>query len=129
MDFYDIFVAIENSPIGTWVRDSSRGLPLINAAHIIAVAMVFGTIFIVDLRLMGVASRNRAVTRVAPALLNWTWFGFALAVVTGLLLFAANATTFYSNDQFWFKIGALALAGINMLVFEVLTIRNVEQWD
>ena len=129
MDFYDIFVAIEASPIGTWVRDSSRGLPLINAVHIIAVAMVFGTIFIVDLRLLGVASRNRAFTKVATDLLKWTWIGFALAVVTGLLLFAANATTFYSNTQFWFKMGALALAGINMFVFELVIIRNVEEWD
>jgi len=129
MDFYDIFVAIENSPIGTWVRNSSHGLPLINAAHIIAVAMVFGTIFVVDLRLLGLQARNRAFTRVAGDLLKWTWAGFALAVVTGLLLFAANATTFYSNTQFWFKMGALALAGINMFVFEFLTIRNVEEWD
>lgn len=129
MDFYDIFVAIENSPVGTWVRNSAHGLPLINAAHIIAVAMVFGTIFVVDLRLLGLQARNRAFTTVARDLLKWTWFGFALAVVTGLLLFAANATTFYSNTEFWFKMGALALAGVNMFIFEVITVRSVEEWD
>lgn len=42
---------------------------------------------------------------------------------------SANATTFYVNTQFWLKMGAIALAGLNMFIFELLTVKTVAAWD
>lgn len=129
MDFYQIFSGIEATGIATWVRESLYGLPIVNALHVISIALVFGTIFVVDLRLVGWQSVTRPFTNVAGDLLKWTWLGFAVALVTGLLMFSANATTFYVNTQFQLKLAAIALAGINMMVFELVTVRSVSQWD
>jgi hypothetical protein len=129
MDLYGIFAAIEASGVGTWVRETLNVLPVINALHVVAVAIVFGTIFIVDLRLLGFPNTQRSFKAVGTEVLKWTWAGFALALATGFLMFAANATTFYGNTQFWLKMGALLLAGINMAVFEFITITNVDEWD
>lgn len=129
MDFYDFFAAIEATPIATWVRTGLNVLPFINVAHIVAVALVFGTIFMVDMRLIGLQSVTRPVTRVARDLLKWTWVGFGIAAVTGLLMFSANATTFYINTQFQLKMVVLVLAGLNMVVFELITARSIADWD
>lgn len=129
MDFYQIFSAIEQSGLAAWVRESMLALPIINAIHVVGVALVFGTIGIVDMRLIGIQSVSRRYSHVAHELLKWTWLGFAFALITGLLMFAANATTFYSNTQFWVKMGLIVLAGINMMVFELVTVRNVKEWD
>lgn len=129
MDMHAVFAAIEASAVGYWMRESSNVLPFVNALHIIAVAIVFGTIFVVDLRLLDFPNTNRAFTRVAHDGLKWTWAGFALAVISGLLMLASNATTFYGNTQFWWKMAALALAGLNMFIFELLTVRTVAAWD
>lgn len=129
MDFYQFFSSIEQTGIASWVRESLIILPIVNALHVVGIALVFGTIFIVDLRLIGIPTATRPFTRVARELLHWTWAGFALALITGLLMFAANATTFYINTQFQLKMVALLLAGLNMAVFEFLTVRSVAGWD
>jgi len=129
MDLYAIAQAIENSAVGITVRDSLYLLPIINVFHVIAIALVFGTISVVDLRLLGVPSNSRSLKAISHDLLKWTWLGFGLAVVTGSLMVAANATTFYSNNEFRLKLVALAAAGVNMVIFELLTARNAHLWD
>ena len=127
--FAPFFSALQNSAIAQFVNTAGPTYPIVEAIHVIAVALVFGTILIVDLRLLGVASTNRPFTRVAHDLLHFTWAGFALAVVTGTLLFLPNAGSIYINVNFQVKMVLLLLAGINMFVFELVTARRVSVWD
>jgi hypothetical protein len=129
MDLMAIAQAIEASGVATAIRDSLYAGPIINVFHVIGVALVFGTISIVDLRLLGFPSNERSLSIVSHDLLKWTWIGFAVAVASGTLMFSANATTFYINTEFRLKLVALALAGINMFVFELITARNAKAWD
>lgn len=129
MDFTELLNSLQYSALAEWVNTSGATYPIVESLHVIAVAMVFGTILIVDLRLLGVASSNRPFTRVAHDLLHLTWIGFALAVTTGALLFLPNATSIAINVAFQIKMALLLLAGINMFVFEFVTARNVTSWD
>lgn len=129
MDLATFFSDLQYSALGQWVNTAGPTYPIAESLHVIAIALVFGTILIVDLRLLGLASMSRPFTRVAHDLLKLTWFGFALAVCTGILLFLPNASNLYMNQQFQIKMVLLALAGINMLVFELVTVRDVAHWD
>ena len=62
-------------------------------------------------------------------LVRWTWGAFGIALVTGVLLFMVNAVTYHRNTAFWLKMAAIVLAGINMLVFELVTAKSVPSWD
>jgi hypothetical protein len=121
--------ALQQSGISEWMRGSLKALPIIEAIHVMAVATVFGTILIVDLRLLGLRDTNRPVTRVFEETLRWTWAGFALAAVTGALLFVPNARTYVANTAFALKMVALVGAGINMAVFQFTTLRSVASWE
>jgi hypothetical protein len=116
-------------PIADEIRKSLFLFPMIESAHVIALTLVFGTIAIVDLRLLGVASGHRPFTRLAPEILKWTWVFFALAVITGSLMFVSNAVTYFENTAFRIKMILMLLAGINMAVFQILTHRSVHLWD
>lgn len=129
MDFSAFFNDLQNSALGQWINTAGATYPIVESLHVIAVALVFGTILVVDLRLLGVASTNRPFTRIARDLLRLTWFGFALAVVTGSLLFLPNASSIAMNINFQLKMALLLLAGINMFVFEFISARNVAVWD
>lgn len=129
MDISALLDSLQNSALGQWVNTAGATYPIVESLHVIAVALVFGTIFVVDLRLLGVASSNRPFTRVAHDLLKLTWFGFGLAVLTGSLLFLPNATSIAVNVNFQLKMALLVLAGINMFVFEFISARNVAVWD
>jgi hypothetical protein len=111
------------------IRGSLYAFPLIEATHVIAITLVFGTIAVVDLRLLGVASGHRPFTRLAPEILKWTWMAFALAVVTGGLMFISNAVVYFANTPFRIKMCLMLLAGLNMGVFQVLTHKSVHLWD
>lgn len=129
MDLSIFFNDLQNSPIAQWVNTAGATYPIVEALHVIGLSLVFGTILIVDLRLLGLASMSRPFTRVAHDLLRITWAGFALAVVTGVLLFLPNAGSLYLNTPFQIKMVLLMVAGFNMFVFELITARNVGVWD
>ena len=129
MDLTAFADALQQSGISEWMRASLKALPIIEAIHVMAVATVFGTIFIVDLRLLGYRDMARPFSRVFGETLRWTWAGFALAVLTGVLLFMPNARTYVANTAFGLKMLGLIGAGINMAVFEFTTLRRVASWD
>src|SRR5688572_31077516 len=124
-----IIQTIEFSAFGEWMRSNVLAMPWVNAGHVLCIALVFGTILVVDLRLLGLFDRHRAVMRVSQEMLRVTWVAFIGAVLTGALYFAANATTYWFNTAFRFKMLAIVLAGVNMVAFQFITYRGVATWD
>jgi hypothetical protein len=129
MDFSNWVSSIEASAVGHWMRDYVKAMPIVESIHVLALALVFGTILIVDLRLLGFPDTRRPFTRVSDELLRLTWSGFVLSVITGALMFAANATTYFDNTAFRVKMLLLIAAGLNMAYFQRVTFKTVAQWD
>jgi hypothetical protein len=121
--------AVEGSAIGEWMRGNVQAMPWVNVIHVICITLVFGTILVVDLRLLGLFDRHRAVTRVSDEMLRITWVAFTGAVLSGGLYFIANATTYWFNLAFRFKMLAILTAGLNMAIFQFHTYRGVAAWD
>lgn len=129
MNLIPFLDALKNSGLATAIRNSLYFFPLIEAVHVIALTLVFGTIMVVDLRIMGVASRHRPYSRVTSDMLKLTWCAFALAAVTGSLMFITNARVYFDNTFFRFKFALMALAGLNMLVFQLTAGRSPVAWN
>jgi hypothetical protein len=129
MTLMSIVQSVQDSSIGEWMRTSVKAMPIVESIHVLAAATVFGTIFIVDLRLLGLPNTRRPFTRVSDEMLRLTWTAFCLAVVTGLLMFAANANTYFENTAFRLKMLALLGAGLNMVIFQRMTFRTVGGWN
>jgi hypothetical protein len=111
------------------MRTSVKAMPIVESIHVLAAATVFGTIFIVDLRLLGLPDTRRPFTRVSHEMLRLTWTAFCIAVIAGLLMFSANAHTYFGNTAFRLKMLALLGAGVNMAIFQGITFRSVGTWD
>ena len=84
---------------------------------------------IVDLRLLGLASRKWAVSEVCREALPWTWGAFLVSALSGAMLFLAQPVKYFNNYAFQVKFLLMVFAGINMLVFEFITYRGVAAWD
>ena len=125
----NIWESIEYSSLGTTIAESTWMFPTLETVHVIGLVTVLGTIAIVDLRLIGVAGRQLAVTKLSRDTLPWTWGAFVLAAITGSLLFVSKATSYVDNPYFLWKLVMMALAGINMMYFNFITSRTVEHWD
>jgi hypothetical protein len=95
---------------------------------VLAIALVVGSITMVDLRLLDINLRERPVGELIAEVLPWTWISFAVAVCSGALLFSSSATKYWGTVPFRAKMLLLILAGINMLVFHATIHRSVDIW-
>jgi hypothetical protein len=129
MDIAAFLKWLEASGLASRIRDSLFLFPLLESIHVFGLALVFGTIAIIDLRLLGIASTERPFERMASDILKWTWAAFTLTAVTGALMFTTNATVYYHNFYFRTKMLLLVLTGVNMLVFELTVGRTIHRWD
>ena len=129
MDIPGIVQTIQASAPAEWMRTSVKAMPIVEALHVLAATTVFGTILVVDLRLLGFPNTRRSFTRISDEMLQLTWAAFFTALITGFLMFAANADTYFVNTAFRLKMLALLGAGVNMAIFQRITFRTVGAWD
>lgn len=125
----NIWQRIEYSSLGTTIAESTWMFPTIETIHVIALVTVIGTIALVDLRLVGIASKGHRVSLLAKDTLPLTWGAFALAAITGGLLWVSKASSYMINPYFLWKLVLLALAGLNMMYFHLTTWRTVDHWE
>ncbi len=125
----DLLNQIENSGIGTAIRESTWLFPTIETLHVLTIVLVVGSIMVVDLRLINVASRVRPVSELMNEVLPFTWIAFVFAAITGSLLFTSAAVKYAANWPFRAKMLLLIAAGINMAIFHLGSYRKVALWD
>src|SRR5262250_1145146 len=113
-------------PLAVFIHKTPWAFTTVQVVHVFAVSMVLGTIAIVDLRLLGLASTKRPFAELSRQLLPFTWAAFVLAAIAGSLLFISRATEYFVNPVFWIKMVLIVLAGINMMIFEFKTVRGVQ---
>jgi hypothetical protein len=112
----------------TAVRESAWGYPIIETAHVASMAAFAGLVFMMDLRLVGVAFTHAPWTQIQRRLFPWQMAGLVPSAATGLLLCCIDPMRYYRNVFFWVKLGLLALAGVNALAFHLRTYRRATRW-
>jgi hypothetical protein len=105
-----LFQALENSAIGTAVRDSLWLFPVVEVVHLIGLAVIGGAILVVDFRLLGLGLRGHPVSRLARDVQPWVAGSLAVMILSGVPLFLSEATKCYYSFAFWTKMIALFLA-------------------
>ncbi len=125
----DKCIALSNTAGGTFIRESTWEFPVIEGVHVLSIAMSVGMILWFDLRLLGASMRNRPVSEVFRGVYWWMVGGFTAAVISGLLLFWAEADRAYPNIFARIKFLGLVIAGLNILYFHVWTQRTQREWD
>jgi hypothetical protein len=110
-----VLVALEEAAPIAALRESTYAFPLVNALHIIGIALLFGSIVALDLRLLGwrqEAGPAEAFTRLlVPVAIG----GLLIAIPAGLLMFATDARAYAASPLFQAKMVIVALAIANAL--------------
>jgi len=125
----DLIAPLENSSLADSIRENDLLFPFIESVHVLSICLVVGSILVVDLRLLGIASTNQPVSRVTRAILPLTWSAFVVAVVSGSLMFISNATKYLGNGYFIAKLLLIGAAGVNMAIFHAVVARDQPRWD
>ena len=101
----------------------------IEATHVLTLMLFLGLVFVLDLRLLGLAFRSVRASTIAERLDKPIMIGFAVMVASGLLLF--YAIPIRTTNSIWFRIKVVLLiaAGINALLARKAMARSVDSWD
>jgi hypothetical protein len=120
---------VDSTRLSAVIRRSDSLFATFDVIHTLGIVLVAGTIMLVDFRLLGLALRSVAIPELVARIVPWTLWGFGVMLVSGALLFSSEAVRMYNSPAFRFKLIALALAGINALIFHRTIYRDAASWD
>jgi len=117
---------LQNSALGEFVRSAEYLYPILEATHILGIALLVGPAFTFDIRMLGVGHGVMPVKTAARYLLPVSHIGCAVAFTTGIALLSAQATVVAGTGAAPWKFGLLILACLNVLVFHLGVYRRVD---
>jgi len=120
---------LQDTQIGTEIRESIWVFPVIEGIHVLALAISVGIVYYFDLRLLGYNMRRQSISEVRNQILPWAIAGFVIMVISGGLLFWAQAAKAYVSIFGKIKFVALVLALINILAYHGITETTIAEWD
>jgi FtsH-binding integral membrane protein len=120
---------LQSLPWASGIKESSWQFPVIEGIHSLALSAMLWPAAILDLRLLGWIMPRRRVSTVAAQFLPWVWIGFTSMVLSGAILFAAEAVKCYNSPFFRIKIILIGVAGMNALVFHKTVFGDIASWD
>jgi hypothetical protein len=133
MTITPLLLAVRDWPISAAIRGDVAGtewlFPIVETLHVVSLTIVVGSIAMIDLRLLGVASRDSPVSRLSDEVLPWTWTAWCVAAVFGTLMLISKVDIYTQNLQFQLKFACMALAAVNMLIFHFGAYKQVARWD
>ena len=112
MDLLPVFEWLEDTSIGAAIRESLWLFPVIEAVHLLALALIGGTILLVDLRLLGFGLRSQPTAVLAESAHPWLVGGLLTMFATGIPMFLSEAIKCYYSPPFWYKMLFLAIATV-----------------
>ena len=130
MSILDIAKWLQETQGSISIRESILMFPLLEGSHLLGIAVSAGTIAISDLRMMGLIFKKESASDVFHQLIPWTTAGFAMMIITGMLLLWSEPVKLYNSIWFRYKVLFLFLAGLNVLIFHSSKVyRSIHEWE
>lgn len=123
--FRPFFKWCDSTMLGAWVRSGTWQFPMIESIHILALAMLFGCVAVISLRLMHLLMKGwtvSGITKEVTPYLNWS---LVTILVTGVLLWLSEALKTLDNIAFWTKVVLLFSA----IIFHFTVVRPATRAD
>jgi len=121
MSLFPVFEFFQNAGLTVAMRSSKWLFPVIACIHLMGLAVIGGSVLVVDLRLLGFGLRRQPLAMVAREAQRWLLLSLMVLLPTGFLLFMSKAVQCYTLPAFWIKMTSLFLA----LVFTFAVRRRV----
>ena len=120
MTILSFFQWLGHTIVGRAMQHSTYGVAIVEMVHLLALALLGGTILLVDLRLFGLGFKRQSASRLAQELAPLFWGSFAVIVFSGIVILSAEPVKCYYNPAFRAKMAIFFVA----LVFHFTLHRN-----
>ena len=117
------------TPFSVWIQTTLWVVPWVQIVHIIAVALVLSSVFMIDMRILNLTGRGQTMTDTARRFIPWVWIGFIVLLVSGAILVIGEPVRSLLNFFFWTKMALLAVALFSTAIFQVTLRTHPAIWE
>jgi hypothetical protein len=103
-------IHIPYDPYNNPLHNNEWSFPLLEIIHIAGFAVAIGSIFMQDLRMLGLGLRRQLPSELRKDFAPWTLAGFAAVLLSGPLIWTSDPNMYLNNPAFQFKMGAMLVA-------------------
>jgi hypothetical protein len=104
-------------------------IPGVQSIHIIGIAIIIGSVFMIVLRILGWAGTDQTLRQTTGRFGPWLAGGLCLQLVTGIVMIIAEPARELVNFSFWTKMIFVALGTVLSSVFLVKVPKHEQQWE
>ncbi len=112
MILHALFHAFAETPLSAAMRGSTWGFAVVEAVHLLGLAVFGGAVLVIDFAALGIGFRRLPPSITARSLGPVLWIALAALVASGVLLVGSNPMKYYFNAAFRTKIALLAAAAL-----------------
>jgi hypothetical protein len=117
--FPSVFIQNHNS----WV------IPTIQSIHIVGIAVVMGSVLMIDLRILGWAGTDQTLRQTASRFGPWLTAALYLMLATGILMIIGEPVRELVTFSFWFKMSLLAVGTLVAAIFQITLRKHERAWE
>ncbi|HEX4137470.1 MAG TPA: DUF6644 family protein [Bryobacteraceae bacterium] len=122
-----LFSWLGHTAIGQTIRSSALLIALTQIIHLLGLTMLFGTILMVDMALLGFGIRRHPASQIAAELAPWTIGGLVVMLISGPLILSSETLKCYESSFFWIKMAILLIAVVFYFTVHRRTARSEPQ--
>ena len=125
-------------PFTDWLSQTSISLaiqthewviPTIQSIHIVAIGVVLGSVFMIDLRVLGLAGRDQSLIETTDRFGPWLSGALCVLLATGVLMVIGEPARELLAFSFWLKMSLVALGTVVAAAFRVSLRKNQPYWE
>ncbi|MDR3475276.1 MAG: hypothetical protein P4M09_26795 [Devosia sp.] len=120
---------LASTGLSNWIAGAGWVVPTVQCVHILAIGIIFGSVLMLDLRVLGWAGSDQTMTQATGRYSPWIWGALiVLAMSGGLLIFGEPGRELLSTS-FWVKMAMLAIGSGFVVALQLSLKRHHETWD
>jgi hypothetical protein len=120
---------LSGTDFSLWLQTHFWVIPTGQSIHILAIAALFGSALMLDMRILGLAGGHRSLTQLSDRYEPWIWWAMVVLLLSGGILSIAEPVREFINPIFWIKMGLIPIAVVLNVVFYRVVRRKAAVWD
>jgi len=120
---------IENTNLSRTIRELLWVVPWVQTVHILAIAVVLSSIFMIDMRILNLNGTTQTMVQTARRFVPWLWWGLVVLTLSGTILIIGEPVRSLVNPAFWLKMTLLLIAIISTVAFQLTLRRDAGFWE
>ncbi len=125
----DFSLWISNTALCLWIGEHFWAIPIMQTIHIVSIASAFGSILMINFRILGINGGTRTMAQTVHRYQPWVWWALFFLILSGIGMIIGEPVRELVNPIFWIKMGLVVLVILVSAGFHVSVNRNAAIWD